>query len=260
MDMLNIIAGALSAHPLITAAGLCGTPEDIAGGEGGDIDIFVYCTKIPPAEERRMLLPEYSDAYAPGESSGRWGVCDLVYIGGAEVWLMFVSEQDTVNEIKAILAGSMPGKVDNYYYPVGRLATIKNMQTLYDRSGFIKSLKDMVAVYPDGLAETLFKYHAEALSDTEDLTRAAQRGDVLFYHFALDLVLDHLLQALFALNRVYFPSRKRSLQYIRGFKVKPEGCAETLLKIVKTGSESETVMQSFELVKALTEWIQSQVQ
>lgn len=259
MDMMKSIAAALEKHPLITAAGLCGTPQDIAGGEGGDIDIFVYCTEIPSAEERRRLLPEYNDAYTPGEGSGRWGICDLVYIGGAEVWLMFVSERETVSEIKAILSGSMPGKVDNYYYPAGRLATIKNMQTLYDRSGFISSLKDMVSVYPDVLAETLLKYHADALSDTEDLTRAAQRGDVLFYHFALDLALDHLLQALFALNRVYFPSRKRSLQYIRSFNVKPEGCEETLLKIVKAGSESETVKQSFELVKALTEWIQCKV-
>lgn len=259
MDLMKKIAAALEKHPHVSAAGLCGTPEEIAGGEGGDIDIFVYCTAIPSAEKRRMLLPEYSGDYTTSENNGRWGICDLVYIDGAEIWLMFVTEQDTVNEIKAILSGSMPGKLENYYYPVGRLATIKNLSVLCDRNGFIKSLKDMVSVYPDALAETLFKYHADALTDTEDLTRAALRGDVLFYHFALDLVLDHLLQALFALNRVYFPSRKRSLQYIRNFKVKPERCEETLLKIVKAGSESGTVLQSFELVKALTEWIQCQV-
>lgn len=258
MDMLDNIAEALSAHQQITAAGLCDTPAEIAGGEGGDVDIFVYCTAIPSSEERRRLLPEYSGKYTPGESGGHWGVCDLVYIDGAEVWLMFVSEQDTVSEIKTVLSGSMPEKLENYYYPVGRLATIKNIKLLFDRNGFLENLKAMVSVYPDGLAEALLKYHAGALSDSEDLTRAAMRGDVLFYHFALDLVLDHILQALFALNRVYFPSRKRSLQYIANFKVKPAGCEETLLSILKKGSESGTIMQSFALVKGLTEWIQGQ--
>lgn len=118
--------------------------------------------------------------------------------------------------------------------------------------------KAMVAVYPEELAKTLLKYQAGALLDIEDLTRAAKRGDALFYHFALDLFLDHFLQALFALNRVYFPSRKRSLQYISNFRVKPEGCEETLLNILKGGSEGGTLEESFELAAGLIGWMQGQ--
>jgi hypothetical protein len=249
------IAGALEKRPLVSAAGLCEARGEVTG-DGGDIDIFVYCSAIPPAGERRILLSEYSESYIPGETSGHWGICDLVYIDGKEVWLMFISERDAESEAKAILSGSMPEKLENYYYPVGRLATIKNLKVLYDRTGFLNNLKSMIAVYPDELAKTLLKFHADALSDTEDLTRAALRGDVLFYHFALDIVLDHFLQALFAMNRVYFPSRKRSLQYIKNFKTKPGDCKEKLLDIVKTGSESGTAGQSLELVKDLIEWMQ----
>ncbi len=254
------IADKLEAHPLISAAGLCDTPKDISQGEGGDVDIFVYCSAIPAAKERRALLPEYSADYTPGSRPTRWGICDLVYIEGVEVWLMFVSEKDAADEVKAILSGSMPDKLDNYYYPVGRLATIKNIKVLYDRNGFLEGLKKKVSVYPDELSKILLEFHTEALLDTEDLTRAALKGDVLFYHFALDLILDHFLQALFALNRVYFPGRKRSLQYIKRFRIKPEGCEETLLNIIKTGSGRKTIMQSFEMVKGLIGWIQGQAE
>lgn len=259
MSILERIADALSVHSSITAAGLCCTPDKVTSGEAGDVDIFVYCTDIPSADKRRMLLPEYFESYTPGETAGRWGLCDLVYIDGEEVWLMYVTEEETLREIKAILAGDMPGKLSNYYYPVGRLSTIKNLCAMFDKNGFIYSLKEMVAVYPEELADKIFKYHSEAFSDTEDLERASQRGDVLYYHFALDLALDHFLQALFALNRVYFPSRKRSLNYIGTFIIKPEDCEKTLLDIVRTGSESETAGQSFSLVKQLIEWVNRQL-
>jgi hypothetical protein len=257
MDMIERITEALAGHPLITAAGLCVSPEGM-GDKESDVDIFVYCAFVPPAGERAALVSGISADYAPGGENTRWGICDLAHIDGEEVWLMYVTEQYTGDEVEEILAGKLPGKTDNYYYPVGRLATLKNIDVLFDKSGFLSGLKARLGEYPEGLARTLVEYHAEALLDTEDLERAAGRGDTLFYHFALDLEHDYFLQALFALNRVYFPSRKRSLRYISGFGVKPDGCCETLEKIVAYGSRPETLPESFELVKRLIDWTQQQ--
>jgi hypothetical protein len=83
---------------------------------------------------------------------------------------------------------------------------------------------------------------------------------VLFYHFALDLELDHFLQALFALNREFFPSRKRSLRYISRFGVRPDGCCETLEEIVALGCRPETLPASYELMKRLIDWTQQAAQ
>ncbi len=257
MNMAEKTARALEAHPLITAAGICSTPKVFCDG-GGDTDIFVYCSKIPGERERLELISGASQDFTPGTEPGRWGLCDLTHIDGNEVWLMYVTEEDTQREIEAILKGDWPDRLDNYYYPVGRLATIKNLKALFDKTGFIGQLKSKVETYPDELARKLTRFHAEALSDTEDLERAAKRGDVLYYHFALDLALDHFLQALFALNREYFPSRKRSLKYIAGFKLKPPRCEETLLEAVRLGSSAEGTSASFELVAQLIEWTRSQ--
>lgn len=254
MDILYSITEALRNHPLITAAGLCCAPAEFGNESGSDIDIFVYCTQIPSASARLGLVSGIAQDYEPGTRATRWGICDLAHIGGEEVWLMYVTEKETVSEIEAILSGSKPGKTDNYYYPVGRLATVKNLSVLLDKTGFIATLKQSVNTYPDSLAQKLVSYHAEAFSDTEDIGRAAGRGDVLYYHFALDLALDHFLQALFALNREYFPSRKRSIKYIARFSVKPERCTETLLNIVRLGGSPDSVGASYELLKVLIEW------
>jgi len=102
------------------------------------------------------------------------------------------------------------------------------------------------------------RFHTEALCDTEDMERAAARGDVLFYHFALDIALDHFLQALFALNREYFPSRKRSIKYISGFEIKPLGCEQTLLDIAALGGSTEGARESHAKMAELIEWTRAQ--
>lgn len=259
MDIVEKIAGKLDS-PLITAAGLCTTPPEIDEGDAGDIDIFVYCTKMPSAPERWGLLEKLTPDYTLGVEKTRWGVCDLAMVGGEEVWLMYVTEEEAIIEVRSILAGDLPDKLDNYYYPVGRLATIKNLKVLYDRDGFLGNLKSLVSVYPEALAKRLIAYHSDALTDIEDLERSAKRGDTLFYHSSLDIALDHFLQALFALNREYFPSRKRSLKYIEGFGVKPPGCGEILENIIKAGAVPESLGVSFDMMKKLIDWTREQAE
>lgn len=101
-------------------------------------------------------------------------------------------------------------------------------------------------MYPESLAAQLIRYHLDLLADVEDLERAISRKDALFYHFALDLSLDHFLQAQFALNRCCFPNRKRTLSFIEIFTKKPERCAERILDVVALGARGETIMQSYE--------------
>ena len=49
----------------------------------------------------------------------------------------------------------------------------------------------------------------------------------------LENSLDHLLQALYALNHTYFPSRKRIEVYIQMFENKPGNCYDRLLRILE---------------------------
>jgi hypothetical protein len=160
---------------------------------------------------------------------------------------MYFTVTETINDVKSILNGEYPDRLDNYFYPVGRCAMLKDITVLYDKNGFLKSMKKRLSAYPDKLAKTLIKYHLDQLEDTEDLERAVLRKDVLFYHFAIDIAIDHFLQALFAINKTYFPSRKRTEEFIRNFDNKPYKCNEILLDVIKLGSCSESIDQSYKL-------------
>jgi hypothetical protein len=49
------------------------------------------------------------------------------------------------------------------------------------------------------------------------------------------------------MNKTYFPSRKRTLDFIRKFSIKPEGCEEQLLDVVRLGACPESISQSYEI-------------
>lgn len=255
--ILDLLVDSISKIERVQAIGISGskTPLPLAGE--GDIDLFIYCDEIPTLESRQAIMEEMSehlkDCKLEVFDSKYWGAGDFALINGVETWLMYFRVEDVVKNLEEILAGKFPGKLDNYYYPVGRCAMLKNITVLFDKKDFLKELKASLEDYPEKLAEVLIEYHIEDLEDLEDLERAVVREDVFFYHFALDLALDHFLQAIFAMNRTYFPSRKRTMNFIEGFKIKPERCSERLLEVLSLGGHPEGVKKSFEIWKSLLE-------
>jgi hypothetical protein len=61
----------------------------------------------------------------------------------------------------------------------------------------------------------------------------------------IETALDHYLQALYAANKIYFPSRKRTKQYIDSFIIKPDKCYERLLEVISLGSNPEDIKRSY---------------
>ena len=76
---------------------------------------------------------------------------------------------------------------------------------------------------------------------------------MLFYHQVVEEFLDHFLQALYAKNRRYFPSRKRTESAIAAVELKPQNCYERLLKVVNLGSNENTIDESVEELKKIYE-------
>jgi hypothetical protein len=253
-DFLEILFHRISEIDEVRSIGVSGELKFPKAGEG-DVDVFIYCSDIPPLNARQAALnctdSVCSEAKTGVIDSEFWGSGDLVLINGVEIWLMYFTEKDTEAFISSVLKGDYPDKLDNYFYPTGRCAMLQNISVIYDKDCFLNSMKHKLSTYPDPLAEKLISHHLDALSDIEDLERAVAGKDVLFYHFALDIALDHFLQALFALNRTFFPSRKRSFQYVDGFINKPERCAERLVSVLESGGRPEELGESYRLWEKL---------
>ncbi len=254
-EILDRLVSHISELPMVQSVGLSGSKTPLPKMGEGDIDLFIYCNEIPALAQRQAVLDAISGVIEESKinvlQGGRWGYGDFALSNGVETWLMYFTARETLADVVSILEGNQPDRLDNYYYPVGRLSMLKNMTVLFDRSSFLSSLKNRLATYPQKLRETLTSYHLDALGDTEDLCRSVTRQDALFYHFALDIALDHFLQALFAMNSTYFPSRKRTLEYLKTFAVQPKDCALRLQEVLRLGGNGETVPQSFHIFQSL---------
>lgn len=249
--IIDILISNISEMSEVQSIGICGSKSSFPRAGEGDIDIFIYCDIVPSPEKRQAILNHLGNHVQEFKvnifEGGHWGIGDFVLINGIETWLMYFTVNETVTDVESILSGKYPDKLDNYYYPIGRCAMLKNINILYDKSNFLDNLKKRLSKYPDKLGKILIQYHLDELDDTEDLERAVVRKDVLFYHFAMDIAVDHFLQALFAINKVYFPSRKRTLDFIENFNIKPEGCNEKLLEVIRLGGLSEEIDHSFSI-------------
>ncbi len=233
----------------ITAIGLTHKLDVELKPDEGDIDVFIFCQEIPGSEQRQPVLDKLlktsliSDLKLNVYEGGYWGIVDYFRINGVETWLMFFTTNEFNDYLDAVLAGNLLDD-DNGFYPTGRCATILNMEVLKDKTGFIESLKQKIQIYPDSLRENLARHHLDLALDEEDFGRAVLRKDVLFYHQVLENALDHFLQALFAVNQTYFPSRKRTLEFIEKFEIKPDQCADRLTRVVELGSRKEGIAES----------------
>jgi len=262
IEKLNKIISEIRSIENIKSIGLSGGLTDIPVAGKGDFDIFLYCDEIPDIKKREMVLERVvkkddinnsilTDLEIQKFISDKWGDCDYFKINGIDTWLMYFKVDSVIEDLNKVLNGEYLDRVDNYFFPIGRVAMFQNLSILYDKEEFLKEIKLKIQEYPLILKTRMIKYNLELVEDFEDLERAVDRKDTLFYHFALDISLDHFFLCLFALNNCYFPSRKRTLKFINKFKIKPIECEERLILIIKLGSDKNTLEKSFKLYKNL---------
>ena len=106
--------------------------------------------------------------------------------------------------------------------------------------------------YLKDLFEKWYQSESSHILDEEDLSRAELRREVLFYHQVGEEFLNFFLQALYALNHCYFPSRKRTEMAIMNFSKKPINCYERLMNVVKYASDENKIEQSVVVIRSLT--------
>jgi len=251
MEIKNKIAKLLdsvSSIEEIRAIGQTGEMNSASKAGESDIDIFLLGDKIPSSEERKVAYDKNSILFQQCVMNvcegGDWGTGDTFIIDGVETMLMYFRIDETLKYVDDILEGNHLDSIKGFY-PVGRCATLKNINVIYDESGVFAALKEELLIYPDTLKKKMLDFHMSRINDEEDFGRALLRKDALFYHQVLEVSIDHYLQALYAANSTFFPSRKRTEQYIASFKLKPENCYGRLLKVIKLGSNPDDIAESY---------------
>ena len=246
--VFSLLIDTLSKNDLIQSIGKTGAKE-LPQNNDSDVDIFIFSEQVPNFENREKIytnIEKFLNGVEVNEQESKhWGFVDFLKIDKIEVCLMYFSVPNIIEEIVKLLNGDRLEKEENYFYPIGRCATIKTLNILYDKNNFLFNLQKQLAMYPNELYTKSIEHHLSKINDKEDFGRAITRKDVLFYHFVLDIALDHYLQLLFAVNKNFFPSRKRSIEHIDSFKIKPVNCGNRILEVLLLGGNENELKESY---------------
>ncbi|WP_167957514.1 DUF4037 domain-containing protein [Anaerosporobacter faecicola] len=220
-----------------------------------DIDLFVICSTVPTKEERLELYASLKDAYSRLDmevaNGGIWGYGDIFICNEIDVMPMYYTIDEMEGYLDEVLAGKHIEK-EGRFYPIGRLASIESLHILYEEEQAWTRIQEKVKAHPKTLFQAWYQNNINQVLDEEDLSRVVLRKEVLFYHQVLEEALDRLLQALYAVNNCYFPSRKRTEKAIASFDIKPDNCYERLLTIIKNATSADTIEESVKELRAIT--------
>ena len=125
------------------------------------------------------------------------------------------------------------------------------MNVLWESDSAWANIINLVKKNPAAFFQAWVKNESWRILDEEDLGRAELRHEVLFFYQVVEEFLDHFLQALYALNNQYFPSRKGTKKAIESFEIKPENCYQRLNNIVSSGTRKEHITEAVSEIRKL---------
>lgn len=250
----DILCAALSSWEEVVGVAQTGDPHAPLVPGMSDIDLFILCRQVPSKKEREAryaALPSKGDGLHMEVCHDEiWGRGDIFSVQGVDVMPMFFDKEAFSAYIDDVLSGNHL-YAEGRFYPIGRLATVESIHVFSQKDRAWTDLIEKVQSHPRQLFAQWFAAQSALILDEEDLSRVILRKEVLFYHQVLENALDHFLQALYARNNCYFPSRKRAEAALDAFAIQPPRCKERLLSLLRHSVQQETIDQSVAELRAL---------
>jgi hypothetical protein len=213
-----------------------------------DVDVYLFADRVIPAAARAALVrARLGDASAPVS----WGADDPWIEGGTdfewngvrvEVWLRSASSVDAA--IQAALRGEL--RRDHVFWTVMGffhhtvLADVHTMRVVDDSEGTLGRWKDAVATYPEPLRGAIlrrFLGEASFWPRSPHYLSAVERGDAIYAAGIVQQVAHALIQAVFALNRTWFPGEKKVADALRRLPLAPVDFAERIEALLCTSGD-----------------------
>ena len=258
MDVARLVACPFEPLTEVLGACACGSVSLGLADEESDVDIACIVSSVAPKREERMRIyaqlsdpDEEFDVDALGPNT-----FDCLQVRGLQVELMFYLRE----ELEQRLAGAMEGaSVDRQgsfalfsRFPYTILSDIHYGRILFERDGVVSGLKNQIT-YPESLRRRIlqqgrFWRDPHLLYEHE---RACRRGDLVYALQCQSKIVDHFVQAVFALNRTYCPGDKWTLHFLDQFKYVPDGFQERFREFVAGENEVPGLVRKNELAHKL---------
>ena len=233
-ELVESLAKRLGAIPGMAAVVLGGSHARGRAQAGSDIDLGLYYSEeaVFSIDHVRELAEEVNDTpdlvvtefygWGPWVNGGAW-----LTVRGQRVDFIYRS----VEHVERVIADAEDGRYELDYaqqppfgfFSATYLGEIAVCIPLVDPLGRIESLKRRVARYPEALRQAVVQdYLWQAEFGLAAFARkCAARGDVYGTVACLTRAVNHMVLALFALNRTYFINDKTALAEIAEFERAP---------------------------------------
>lgn len=234
----------------VEAIGLSGSSTRGLKDSWSDTDLCVFVSgPIPSMQDRQ----EYYTTQGISEIKYLDGDLEVSRIDGLKLAgetydFLWMDLSEARNYLMA-----MASDFDCDEYLVGGL---EGTTALFDPTGHIQALQDLVPEYTDHRARHRVRLHIEkahfSIFGLDWARKAPARNDTFSYTFNLNIAIDHFVLALLALNRKWRCHEKRLLQQIDMLRLAPHNVSARLESVLlfqgadlDLGANSDQVKQLF---------------
>ena len=195
-----------------------------------DVDIVVFCDKIPDAGKRKKILDKFTKEMMVNRD--RW---TQFKIDGKEIVIHFKK----ISEIERALR-LFSKKISWFEKDIDTL--VYNTRIVYDPKILLRKWKYEVRRYPEWLKKEKLEQIRFAGSVFEEVFKCLARNNRIWLDFSINYKIDYnIMQVLYALNERYFSASKWFYTDAKKFKVLPKDCLKRINHIYSLNNGSQLV-------------------
>lgn len=222
--------------PEIEAIALGGSRAGAGYDEKSDYDLYIYCTSIPFESTRKRILEKCCQYMEIGNSF--WELeDDCTLKDGIDIDILYRNIEDFSQTIYSVVEEHTAYNG----YTTCMWHNLLHSQILYDKNGRLKSLQDKYRIpYPDELRDNIINKNLRLLTGNlpsydAQITKAANRKDMVSVNHRTAAFLESYFDIIFALNRLTHPGEKRMVQYAKErAEILPADFEENLNKLFES--------------------------
>lgn len=236
------MVGVLSEMSGVVAVSLGGSAAVGLADEASDLDLHVYwAAPLPSAETRAARLRAIADPDSVRAGLTSWGLEDQFSVGSRPIELIYRRWDDVCDEVERAYDPGLPG----HGFTTAVLYSVARGRLLHDPTGALTTARErLVREFPEATRTAILQREIPLLGfHLSQLRRAQDRGDIVYAQHVRCKVQVLFFDVLFALNRLYHPGEKRSLEHARRCLVRPVACEDRWERAARLGSDDPVLVQ-----------------
>ena len=211
------LAAKFSFFPSVEAVAIAGSVTGDTVDPDSDIDLYVFTTSVISLPEREAIVDELGASRADMNLQF-WDLGDEWYDAetGIEVDVIYWDTAWIEGQVSRVLEGHQA----SVGYTTCFWGTVKNSLVLFDRSGWLHTLKEKYDVpYPEELRKAVITKNHPVLRNVipayfHQIEKAIKRNDLVSINHRVAALLASYFDVIFAINRIPHPGEKRMLEKV----------------------------------------------